>query len=246
MRPWRGMGVERELTRRMGVARRARGKDYFTQQYEVEGKHSAAATRILTCAMGRVPALGWKEALPAGAVDAGFLPFTAQQLLARGVFDLVDFHLDQQRGRLKEELSTSTSTSTRQALLVLCRHRLHGNLPVLHRMPEALAIMARPEHCAAALQQLVGLADDMWYLAGDRAVDMSWYSKRSSLAGVYAASELFMVQDASPDHADTDAFLLRRLDEVRSLGRGLAGLGQYLSFTGRATANILRSKGVPL
>lgn len=55
--------------------------------------------------------------------------------------------------------------------------------------------MALPSNVPASLKELALLADEIWYLAGDTAVDSSWYTKRGSVAAVYAAAELFMTTD---------------------------------------------------
>ena len=54
----------------------------------------------------------------------------------------------------------------------------------------------------------------MWRLAGDTATDFNHYSKRATLAAVYAATLLAFLDDDSPDLADTRAFLGRRIDGV--------------------------------
>ena len=48
---------------------------------------------------------------------------------------------------------------------------------------------------------------------------MNWYSKRALAASVYAATELYMLTDRSFAHADTWAFLDRRLEDVMMLGK---------------------------
>ena len=87
------------------------------------------------------------------------------------------------------------------------------------------------------------LSDEIWFLAGDKAVDPSWYTKRASLSMVYSTSELFMTNDRSPDFADTRQFLTRRLQEVQSVGRAVGSVGQWVGFTANAGINVLRSKG---
>jgi hypothetical protein len=77
---------------------------------------------------------------------------------------------------------------------------------------------------AAGRVLLAAAADDAWHAAGDRSVDASWYSRRALLMGVSAAAELFMLTDHSPGHADTWAFVERRLEELSSLSaRGAEG-----------------------
>jgi len=104
--------------------------------------------------------------------------------------------------------------------------------------------MAQPSYVPASLGELARLADDIWFLAGDEAVDTSWYTKRASLSAVYAAAELFMTTDRTPDYRDTRDFLRRRFGETQELGGYARSLGQWVGFTAAAGMNVLRSKGV--
>lgn len=104
--------------------------------------------------------------------------------------------------------------------------------------------MAQPSYVPASLKELAMLSDEMWYLAGDKAVDSSWYTKRASLSIVYSTSELFMTNDKSPGFVDTRKFLDRRLEEVTTVGGFVGTLGAWGSFTMNAGVNVLRSKGM--
>ena len=61
--------------------------------------------------------------------------------------------------------------------------------------------------------------DTIWYAAGDRSADVSWYTKRLILAGVYSSTLLVWLRDTSDDDADSLAFLDRRLADVARIGR---------------------------
>jgi len=104
--------------------------------------------------------------------------------------------------------------------------------------------MSLVENVPASVAELAKLVDEMWFLAGDKAVDTSWYSKRAMLGGVYASTEMFMTTDKSKGFEETWEFLDRRLEDMKTIGIGAAEFGEYLGFTARATGNILRSKGL--
>ena len=84
-------------------------------------------------------------------------------------------------------------------------------------------------------------ADVMWRAAGDSATDFNHYSKRLTLAAVYAATLLVFVDDESEDWAESRAFLDRRIEGVMRFERAKAkwkgvGGGERLSlarFVGR-------------
>ena len=84
--------------------------------------------------------------------------------------------------------------------------------------PQALGIQAQPSNMATAMRQRAELVDDIWHACGDTSTDYNWYTKRGLLAGVYAATELFMLTDYSAGYADTWRSLDRRLNDVKRLG----------------------------
>lgn len=87
-------------------------------------------------------------------------------------------------------------------------------LPYKESWPQALAIMALPQNVPTSLAQLLTLVDDICYCAGDRSVDIGWYTRRIGIASIYKMSELFLLQDQSPGHQKTWEFLEKRMDEA--------------------------------
>ena len=39
-------------------------------------------------------------------------------------------------------------------------------------------------------------APQVWHSAGDTSTDLGWYTKRAALAGIYSATELYMITGA--------------------------------------------------
>ena len=83
----------------------------------------------------------------------------------------------------------------------------------------ALTILSLPQNVPLAMRLLYETVDGIWYAAGDNATDFSFYTKRATLAGIYAATLLYWLEDRSPGFADTRAFLDRRLAEVARIGQ---------------------------
>ena len=100
------------------------------------------------------------------------------------------------------------------------------------------------ENIPSSLRELSLLSDEIWYLASDTDVTFSWYSKRASLAAIYAATELYMTTDKSKDFKDTEEFLDRRLEDVMTAGKAIGGLGEYVSFWTGSAVNLGRSLGL--
>lgn len=109
---------------------------------------------------------------------------------------------------------------------------------------QALGHMSLLGNIRASLRELHALSDEIWYLAGDTSVDTSWYTKRASLAAVYASSELFMTTDNSKGFEATEEFVDRRLQDVQKVGGTIGDLGQFVGFWAGSSLNLARSWGM--
>ncbi|MEQ8502258.1 MAG: COQ9 family protein, partial [Sneathiellaceae bacterium] len=81
----------------------------------------------------------------------------------------------------------------------------------------ALGRQAAPDQALTSVLGLYRTVDAMWYAAGDTATDWNFYTKRALLAGVYASTLLYWLQDQSEDFAATWAFLDRRVENVMAI-----------------------------
>jgi len=102
----------------------------------------------------------------------------------------------------------------RERIRRLVQFRLDAVTGREEALRRALAIMAMPQNVAAALRLGWNSADAMWRLAGDTATDFNHYTKRTTLAALYAATLAVFVDDQSEDKAATRAFLDRRIAGV--------------------------------
>jgi ubiquinone biosynthesis protein COQ9 len=102
----------------------------------------------------------------------------------------------------------------RERVRALVRFRLAAIAGLEESLRRALAIMAMPQNAAQTLRMGWNSADAMWRLAGDTATDYNHYTKRTILAGLYAATLAIFVGDDSEGKAETLAFLDRRIEGV--------------------------------
>ncbi|KAG8222459.1 hypothetical protein J437_LFUL002194 [Ladona fulva] len=109
--------------------------------------------------------------------------------------------------------------------------RLRMLIPYLKQWPQALAIMSMPQNVPTSLANLLTLVDDICYYAGDKSVDISWYTRRIVLAGVYKSTELSLIQDSSEDYESTWRFLDRRIEDVTQLQNYLKRSGEVSTAT---------------
>jgi ubiquinone biosynthesis protein COQ9 len=116
--------------------------------------------------------------------------------------------------------------------------RLELLQPHREAVRRGIAFLALPANVALGTRLLYRTVDAIWYAAGDTATDYNFYTKRALLAGVYASTLLYWLDDASDGYADTWAFLDRRIADAmripQAVGRfgkagSLGGVGDVLS-----------------
>ena len=102
----------------------------------------------------------------------------------------------------------------REKIIALVEARLDALAPDRESLRRALAIMAMPQNVARAAKLGWRTVDRMWRAAGDTATDYNHYTKRLTLGAIYTATCVVLLDDDSEGHADTRAFLRRRIDEL--------------------------------
>ena len=177
---------------------------------------------VLMAVLPEVPFEGWsRAALRSGARRAGVSEPEAMALFPRGAADLVAAFSDWADRRMLETLATKPlegmKTGEKVAAGVMARlEALSGHREASRR---ALSVLALPQNAGLGLRLLYNTVDAIWYAAGDTATDWNFYTKRTLLAAVYAATQLYWFEDRSPDAQETRAFLARRLQDVMALPR---------------------------
>ena len=181
---------------------------------------------------------GWRrEAVMMAAEQCGIDAGIAALAFPGGAMEMIDAWFESIDARMREALPQEklATLSIRMRITTLVETRL----TLLARDREALrraqAVMAMPRNAAAAARLGWRAADVMWRAAGDESTDLNHYTKRLTLAGVYAATLLVFVDDESEDWAETRAFLARRIEGVMRFERAKAqwkgiGAGERLSF----------------
>jgi ubiquinone biosynthesis protein COQ9 len=112
----------------------------------------------------------------------------------------------------------------RERIRTLVQFRLDAIVHQKEALRRALTIMALPQNAPRTLALGWSSADAMWRLAGDTATDYNHYTKRLTLGSIYAATLAVYVNDSSEDHADTKAFLDRRIEGIMKFEKAKAQL----------------------
>lgn len=200
------------------------GPQQSTHEESDEEYEKNIKTKILGASLKFVPDMGWsKQAISAGAESIGY-PGVIHGLFPNGGAALVQHFYSMCNRELNQMLEKETlaieadPSSPRKAPEQQIRDavetRLRMVIPYKKTWPQALAIMTLPPNVPTALANLLTLVDDICYYAGDRSVDINWYTRRIILATIYKITELYMLQDTSEDHKETWLFLDRRIKDA--------------------------------
>jgi ubiquinone biosynthesis protein COQ9 len=118
---------------------------------------------------------------------------------------------------------TLATMKVRAKIAGLVEARLAILAPNREALRRARAILAMPQNLGKAAKLGWRATDTMWRAAGDTATDYNHYTKRTILAGVYAATLTAFLDDESEDFADTRASLSRRIDGIMRFEKAKAG-----------------------
>jgi ubiquinone biosynthesis protein COQ9 len=168
-----------------------------------------------------VPFDGWsRAALRAAARRAGIPVPEALALFPNGPADFSACFSRWADQRLLDRLESLPLGELRvpDRIALAINIRLEILEPWREAVRRALAVLAMPHHAPLAMRLVYETVDGIWYAAGDEATDFSFYTKRATLAAIYAATVLYWLEDRSPGSADTREFLDRRLAAVSRMG----------------------------
>ncbi len=183
--------------------------------------------RVVEAALPHIAFDGWTmAALRAGAEAAGLDEREAAVLFPRGPMEAIDVHMALADRRMIEDVSAldpapaGVGATVRAAL----RARLERNAPHREAIRRAAARLSLPHNAPLALRSLYRTVDAVWLLADDRSTDFSYYTRRATLAGLYAAVLQVWLNDRSEGLEATWDFLDRRLEDIASIARTRARL----------------------
>jgi ubiquinone biosynthesis protein COQ9 len=190
-----------------------------------ENSMDGAKTLILNAALPHAAFDGWSEVtLQAALADSGVAPALGRALYPRGGVDLaVAYHL---RGDLAMKAAISATDLAayrfRDRIALAVKLRLEAADKELVRRGSAL--FSLPNHAGEGVKLIWGTADAIWTALGDTSTDLNWYTKRATLSAVYTATVIYWLGDLSEDHAETWAFLDRRIENVMQFEKTKAAL----------------------
>jgi ubiquinone biosynthesis protein COQ9 len=193
---------------------------------------AALKTHIVLAMLPDVPFEGWSRgALRKAAAKLGHDEAELGSLFPGGARDAVACFSawadhETEKALAKKKMDT---LKVRERIALGVKTRLDILAPHREAVRRLLAFLALPANLPLAARLLYRTTDAIWFAAGDRATDFSFYTKRGLLAGVYASTTLYWLEDKSKDFEATSRFLDRRINEVMQIpkirGRIRQGLG---------------------
>ena len=180
---------------------------------------SSPKEQLLAAALMHVPFDGWSQAtVDAAILGSGVERTVAQSLCPRGAVDLAIAYHQQGDAEMVARMGAADlgamKYSERVAAAVRFRLEAVEDKEVVRR---GTTLFALPMYAGDGAKAIWGTADAIWNTLGDTSEDVNWYTKRVTLSGVYSATVLFWLGDTSEDHADTWAFLDRRIENVMQI-----------------------------
>jgi len=169
---------------------------------------------------------GWSDAARDAAADAAGLDRdVARVAFPGGAVDMIEawFAAIDRAMTAKLPPETLATMKIRAKITALVEARLDAVGQNREALRRALAILAMPQNLVRGAKLGWHAADLMWRAAGDTATDYNHYTKRTILAGVYAATITVFLDDESEGHADTSAFLGRRIEGIMKFEKTKAG-----------------------
>jgi ubiquinone biosynthesis protein COQ9 len=173
---------------------------------------------------------GWSDAALAAACDDHGVDVRVARLAfaAKGpqgqAMDMIAAFVESVDAAMQANFADGSlpAMKVRERITALVWFRLDHLRGMEEAISRALAIQAMPQNVPQAIRMGWHSADVMWRMAGDTATDYNHYTKRTILAGLYAACLGVYVNDDSDGKADSRAFLARRIDGVMAFEKAKA------------------------
>ena len=175
--------------------------------------------KVLDALLPNVPFDGWtSKALSMALTALGRTPEEAGLIFAGGAGEMIEayFALADQRMIEAAQGLEGGLTARVRAVVALRLAQIEGDKEAIRR---ALSWLALPSQAPRMARIAAATTDAIWYAAGDKSADFSWYTKRASLGAIYLATLLYWLSDASPENERTLAFLDRRLAGIGRIAK---------------------------
>jgi ubiquinone biosynthesis protein COQ9 len=188
--------------------------------------------RLVAAMLPHVPFDGWSAAARDAAADAEGVDRDIAAMALPDAATMIDAYTARADALMTDAMAAADAPSLkiRDRIRLALNSRLDAAAADREAVRRALAVLLQPANAPLAARTLWRSADAMWRAAGDTATDFNHYSKRAILGSVYSAALLYWLDDDSDGHADTRAFIDRRIDNVMAFEKSKARLKASLDW----------------
>lgn len=194
---------------------------------------AAQKDAVLRAALPDVPFDGWTmKTLEAAAEKEGLGREAAHRLFPQGPKEAVAHFRSLADRLMVEDLSKLDLAGMKIRERIATGVRLHIErwTPYREAVRAALTLSPLPPYVGDSLRGGYNTVDAIWRAAGDKSTDYNFYTKRGLLAGVYATTVLYWLNDRSEVCAETWKFLDRRIQNVMEIPKLQKRLADGLKF----------------
>lgn len=169
---------------------------------------------------------GWGAAARDAAADSAGIDRDVAMLALPGQTGMIAAWFKSIDAEMAERVPPEAvgAMKVRARITALIEARLAIVAPNREALRRAFAILAFPQNVATGAKLGWAAADTIWRAAGDTATDYNYYTKRTILAAIYAATMTVFLDDESEGWADTRGFLARRIDGIMRFEKTKAGI----------------------
>jgi ubiquinone biosynthesis protein COQ9 len=189
------------------------------------GPDRDARDAALDAILPLVPLYRWQgRAIAEGLRDAGMAPEDAEWMFPRGAISAIEAWIDLADRRMEAagQEADLAAMRTHEQVRFLIKARLDAAEPNRDALRAALSILALPWNAPIAARSLARSVSAIWYAAGDKSADFSWYTRRATLVGIYRATLAFWLSGRADGLDSALDFLDRRLADHARFQKGLA------------------------
>ena len=189
------------------------------------GPDRDARDAALDAILPLVPLYSWQgSAIAEGLKDAGMAPEDAEWMFPRGAISAIEAWIDLADRRMEAAglAADLAGMRTHERVRFLIKARLEAAEPHRDALRAALSLLAMPWNAPIAARSLARSVSAIWYAAGDKSADFSWYTRRATLAGIYSATLAFWLSGRGDGLEAALDFLDRRLADHARFQKGLA------------------------
>jgi len=183
---------------------------------------SAKRDALVLAALPNIAFDGWSDvALAEAARDLDYPPREALRLFPGGPVEALAHFVTLADKMLIDDFARQGPRGGKleERVFVAIKMRLDRWSAHREAIRRGVSLLSLPQNLPLAAKLGWGTSDALWRAVGDKSQDLTWATKRGSLAALYSATLFFWLDDQSEDSVESWAFLRRRLIDMGKLPR---------------------------